>query len=249
MKLVSTKNDGTDYLQLIQSIDARRVYLPQEANIGRQLMVRHDVDHDIEMALTMAQYEMEHGIKATYYLLPDATYFRKDSDTFMGQVKRFDNLGHFLGLHHQYLALAHMHGDEDIDVAELIHNDLDWFRQIGAFIVGASAHGSKRCTEHNFRNYELWEDCPDDLRSADFDHPTFTLRQFRLGYEAYFLQRDVYLTDTGHTWYGGVGSGIGQFEIPNENLGKDATIKAFNQMERGVMQLNIHPCWWEVIDD
>ena len=63
--------------------------------------------------------------------------------------------------------------------------------------------------------------------------------------EAYFVRRDAYLTDSGHTWRGAVKQ-IPPFEAFNKFEGAVDTVQKFNAMQEGVMQLLVHPCWWEV---
>jgi hypothetical protein len=248
MMMKTPLNDDTEYLELIQSIDAFRVQIPDPEPRGRQLMIRHDVDHDIDQALDMARYEELYGIRSTYFLLHTASYF-KFGDTLIKKLREFKNLGHSVGLHNNMLALwikDYDNPDAEVDQFDIYTRMIEiaaFFKSAGIRLIGTSAHGDKLCHERGFLNYELWDECPGEKRAfgghPEHTHPQFSLREFGFEYEAYFLRRDVYLSDTGHTWYGSKGKGIGDFEIPHDNIGKDEAIKQFNDRVGGKCRKNI----------
>lgn len=69
-------------------------------NNGRQfVLMRHDVDFDLDSALRMAQAEAEAGVKSTYFFLVRTDHYNVFSKRASRIVRQILELGHFLGLH------------------------------------------------------------------------------------------------------------------------------------------------------
>lgn len=65
----------------------------------RVVLMRHDVDLDLEKASRMAQLEAEIGVRATYFLMVRTAHYNVFSSEGSRQVERILRLGHDLGLH------------------------------------------------------------------------------------------------------------------------------------------------------
>ena len=126
------------------------------------IALRHDVDHDLELALEMAHHEWRLGFKATYYLLHTEKYW--NDPKFPLLVRQLKEYGHEVGLHINTLT-QWMHGE--IDNVELeIEGALAHVRACGIEVTGVCAHGDKLCYEKGFVNYWLWN----ELRVDDPSH-------------------------------------------------------------------------------
>lgn len=194
----------------------------------RGVALRHDVDHDLALALDMAFWEHRAGIRATYYLLPTAPYWGPDVGA---AARQFEDYGHEVGLHLN--ALAQWWGGEVDDPVIPVTSALEELRSAGASVVGTSAHGDRRCYEGAFINYWLfsevrpeWSESAEDGLSAEGvpdpsgsfrirypsdsrlrrpDGRTFHLWSIRradlgLEHEAVKVPTDRYFTDSGGSW-------------------------------------------------
>lgn len=187
----------------------------EDAGDNRFLLIRHDIDHDIEMAVKLAGWEHRHNIKSTYCILHSAWYYGalanggyKHSNLLLDCVEQIASYGHEINFHNNVVAVALTHG---IDPAALLERELDFFDRRGLPIVGTATHGDPLCRQMNFRNWELFRECCDDRyggprsisytdtsgRSNSIALGQLSMFDFGLEYEAYDIARDVYHTDSG----------------------------------------------------
>ncbi|MFH1017405.1 MAG: hypothetical protein V1798_04375 [Pseudomonadota bacterium] len=72
----------------------------KDALEGTKLIVlRHDIDHFLPLAVNMAAIENELGISATYFLRLHAAYNPFSFPNY-GSIKKLQSMGHEIGLHH-----------------------------------------------------------------------------------------------------------------------------------------------------
>lgn len=255
-ELISPKNDHKiNYFDLLDKINANLVNDVKMRFINnrkvviyktKHLWIRHDVDHDLDKALTMARLESELGYYSTYFLLHTAPYW-KNGDT--QAMKELVRLGHGIGIHNNALAewVRNQDGPKPIT---MIRNAKMRIEDItGRPVFFTSAHGDKLCREKGFCNYDMWFESP--YPRGHFNYTEDIMHDFssieRIGLmEAYFVRRDAYLTDTGYKWQGAINDEIPPFEKFDNPRGVNPTIRQFNNMQSGVMQLLVHPFWWEV---
>jgi len=176
----------------------------------RVAIIRHDIDHDLDTAVGIAEWEHERGIRSTFCVLHSAWYYgalnpsgySRDKDM-VPKLLRIQDLGHEINLHNNLVAVGLSEGH---DPATLLHAELDFLRSSGIQIDGTSGHGDALCRELGFTNLELFADRAWDSSGGDRDvtHDGRTVRtgsldmaEFGLSYEAYDLPRDVYVTDSG----------------------------------------------------
>lgn len=222
--LVSPLNSEIKYFDMLNSIMANlvddflvRIITKHDMHHRKFLWIRHDVDHSLLKALDMAEMENDYGYRSTYFFLHTAPYW--DSVELKHCVKSMQKLGHGIGLHHNVLWNV-----ESPEPQAVFERELKKLEDISnSRIRMVSAHG-------NVENLNLWHYLPSEYLIKD----------------AYHLRRDAYLSDSGHKWNGWIGENVPAFEFGGRTgMGAVDTINKFNAMPEGVMQLLVHPCWWE----
>ena len=98
------------------------------------ICVRHDVDHDIVWSRVFAEWEAEHNITSTYFVLPTAPYWKGARD----HVVAISRLGHEVGIHNDALVAAR--GNVD-DALVLLRQWADEVRSWGVPVYGLADHG------------------------------------------------------------------------------------------------------------
>jgi len=245
-----------EYFDLLNHIG--RTSTVEELQLSKQgdniVALRHDVDHDLELALEMAHHEWKRGVRATYYLLHTEQYWLDPK--FPLFVRQLSEYGHEIGLHLNAIT-PWMRGEID-DPEKLITQALAHIRACGVHVSGVSAHGDKVCYEHGFVNYWLWSELrPDnpteseDGISAEGVHTndkkyqiaypethelvrkdgnclslwSLSMDEHGLTYDAAKVEYDHYWTDSGGNW----------------NRSDDPMAGDFS---KGRHQVLVHPWWW-----
>lgn len=217
------------------------------------LCIRHDVDHDLATALEMARIECHEGIRATYFLLPPGDYDK--TDNYYGRIegdlverhaalaegaRQLVALGHEVGLHNDFLQLGFRLRRP---FAALIEEEIAFFASIGVPVVGTASHGSRFAGRHGFTNYEVFSETFGPRRqrrnvdlAPGWSVPLFEQSMHELGlrYEAYFLPRDMYLSDTGSRFV------VGRIGLEQVSLG---LMQRLVGDARQIVAL-FHPDWW-----
>lgn len=226
----------------------------------RIIGLRHDVDRDLEAALSFALWEHERGYRATYFLLHTADYwhgpdysegFTDPPDELREAVRVLVELGHEVGFHNNCLAASLVSG---VPADEILEHELAALRSLGAEVVGDAAHGDPLCWDRPqdratrrllFANYEMFVECakpgngePD--RTIERDGLSLTLAprplaDFALVYESFFLPRSVLAHDSNGepkvSWIDGrVERGWHSLALP----------------PTGQMHVLLHPEWWRL---
>lgn len=182
------------------------------------ILIRHDVDHDLEKALIMAKVEAEIGIKSSYFLLPPGDY---DNDTnYYGRIfgrqiihdsrlidvaAEIQSLGHEIGLHNDFLQLSLL---LERPIEQVLRAEVEYFCENGIEITGTASHGSRFARAHGFINYEIfiehgvtsarpWKSIELPGRRRGFTLPCISMRNLGLEYEAYEVRSDFRLSDVG----------------------------------------------------
>lgn len=250
---MSIKEQYFRYLDHIDS-SVTMCQLAQQPDNPNMIALRHDIDHDIDLALEMAHYEHERGIVATYFLLHTNEYW--DDSRFLLKCKQLQDYGHEIGLHLNVLT-QWMQGQCD-DVDEHIGKLLIHLRSTGLEIVGTSAHGDSACYSHNFINYWIWKELrgndpagteknlsaegievddaswqvpyPENHSIIRNDQRRFKLWQSSLNahgltYDAVHVPHTNYWSDTGGKW-----------KRTGDPLEKN--------LKTGRHQILVHPHWW-----
>ena len=208
-----------------------------KGDISRRVIgLRHDVDDNhgsFDTALEMAQWEFNHGYSSTYYLLHDSHYWNAEN---LVRALQFEDLGHEVGIHVNALAegLRQRRSPEWILCQAL--GDL---RSVGLRIDGCVAHGDQLCrgVDGNVRfvNDEMFLESPRPefgLSDRILSTAKCELRidpqpraNYHLSYDANWLPRGNYLSDSGGEW----------------SQPFDDVVEAFGN---GQLHVLIHPDWW-----
>jgi hypothetical protein len=250
------KFDQHKYSDLIQENREGRTNLTwHEAIVGTKaqgeaiMLVRHDIDHDIETALRLAQWEHQHNIRSTYCVLHTAWYYGEFEqgkyhhyDLMIDTCKKIQDLGHEINLHNNLVVLALQTGYDPFDILE---QELEFFSLHGIPITGTSSHGDRLCRELGFFNCELFSESVYESKGGSrivswggnqVVLGSRAMKEFGLVYEGYDLPRDIYITDSG-----------GNLRMIHNTRGRGGIRR--NQMKsdisfQQILGILTHPIWW-----
>lgn len=79
------------------------------------LLLRHDMDHDLDSALVLAGIEAEEGVSATYFIQTACEFYNLLSPHGRGVIRRLAEMGHEIGLH--YVAERYTGAQADANLA------------------------------------------------------------------------------------------------------------------------------------
>jgi hypothetical protein len=159
----------------------------------RNVILRHDVHHNLDHAVAFAEWEASRGYRASYYVLPTAWYWPEPST--VPNLRRLAELGHEVGLHQDCVAEAYRQGyTSGVDgsalpagncrrAAEILREQLAMLSE-QVPVYGTSTHGTELWRQHGVTNAFLWA-------------AGYTAADFGLEYaDAYHLHvRNVYCSD------------------------------------------------------
>ncbi len=86
-------------------------------------LLRHDCDNDLAAAARMAEIEAEEGVSSTYFVMLRSVMYNLLAPPQAAFAHRIRSLGHWLGLHFDEAAVAHMR-------AELLAAEVDREREL-----------------------------------------------------------------------------------------------------------------------
>lgn len=225
---------------------------PPETPQDELLLVRHDIDQDIENAVAMARWESEHGISSTYCVLHSAWYYGRfdeqrnllaRSEEMVERCLEIQEMGHEINLHNNLVVTALRTGR---DPYELLAEELDYLRSRGLRITGTSTHGDPLCGQAGFYNMELFSETVYPSRGGRrfVEHEgrrveigARSMADFDLEYEGYDLPRDVYISDSGGKLKL-VTDTVGRAGLSRDELGSAVPYKR-------IVGMLTHPVWWD----
>lgn len=116
----------------------------------RSVILRHDVDQSIHMALPMAQLEAEMGISSTYFVLLTSDFYNVASMESRRSLHRLQELGHEVGLHFDEVAYGPLSQEECVE--NILHEKELLSSIIGQNVTSVSMHRpSKRTLEGDLK--------------------------------------------------------------------------------------------------
>ncbi|EGB15640.1 hypothetical protein DND132_2437 [Pseudodesulfovibrio mercurii] len=268
------RNDGTRYLADLVLPLQRQLTCVTMSEVAEEtrpcFFLRHDVDADLDAAMEMARLEHGHGIRASYFLLPPspadgpANYYGVIRDgglvadpALLDRARQLREWGHEVGLHNNIAELAVCFGR---DVAEVLAEQVAFFREGGVELAGSSAHGGSFFHRNEFVSFEIFDEGgvkPGMERGRTIHIEGYALRlhalrqaDFGFAYEAYSLPYGIGLNDSNGRWGGKLARTSPHPEL-NE-LSGERFLAAFREMvaaarpDRGVntLQVLIHPDHW-----
>lgn len=195
--------------------------------------LRHDIDNVIEPAVEFARWEAERGYRSTYFVLHTAPYWRNKT-LLRKSLEMIAECGHEIGIHNNALAAALLTG---IDPRAILAEAIAELRSYGFDIRGTVAHGDPLCRHDGgkvrFVNDELFAECarpaigePMRTIGAKLTIQPTKLEAFDLEYDANWLARAAYLSDSG-----------GQWSVPFADI-------AAGFPYDGQLHMLVHPDWW-----
>ena len=218
---------------------------------GRNILIlRHDVDHDIDTALRIAKWEHQRELRATYCILHTAWYYGQTKKRgferyqyVLDACREIQSLGHEINLHNNVAAIALRTGQDPI---ELLQQEIMFLRIHGINITGTSTHGDRICRDLDFRNFELFSECVYEKRGGprtithegnSVELGTVSMRDLGLAYEAYDIPRDLYISDSG-----------GRMRTHTNTRGRGGKLR--DQLEHlypyaKIVGILTHPIWWD----
>jgi len=252
IKLASDKsNTYIDFVSKI-SLNARRCQFKDYNGVdGRTVIVRHDVDNDLDKALLFAKEESLAGIKATYFLLHTAPYFDYSAE-FARKCNIIQDFGHDLGFHNNAITVWN---SKKKPLSKIINTPLNYLRNNGIKVVGTSAHGVPSCYKKGYYNYEIWKEFNPKKNEGRIKlksnlcslYQSKSLLDFGFTYDANFVSYQFYLDDAGGTWNGVVVKNIKTFgkslKFGKDNIGL-GVVDEWNKAKEATFQFLVHPCWW-----
>lgn len=227
--------------------------LHDDQSRGDVVALRHDVDHDLDLALEMAHHEHRLGVRATYFILHTAEYA---TDPLLAEkCLQLVDYGHEVGLHNNAISPWYRGETDQLGATWAF---LDRLRDAGLSVRGTAAHGDKTCYEGKFVNYWIWSELrPGDPMSSEggmtaegivavdpayaIPYPpsgqiqrgdghamelwSRSMSEVGLEYEAIKVPHDRYWTDSGGSW-----------KRSPDPMGHD--------LSNGRHQVLVHPIWW-----
>lgn len=211
-----------------------------KGDIGPKVIgLRHDVDNNrgsFETAIRMAEWEFERGYSSTYYLLHDAWYWKDATvDMMLVGAEQLEDLGHEVGIHVNAIAEGLR---RQRDPRHILREALSELRT-AVRVEGCVAHGDPLCRNTNgdvvFVNDEMFLESRrpgmgDADRTLVYNGWSVKLKPcsrglFGLVYDANWLPRGNYLSDSGGEW--------------SQSL--PGVFQTFGEGQLHVLQ---HPDWW-----
>lgn len=153
-----------DYLALLDELQKSdrylvlpgREFLTTEDPSKIVVYMRHDIDVDPITALKMSAEEKKRGIRASYYILPTAPYYGRQTTTGVERYAAMDRLyrqlqndGHELGVHNDLLSMMLLW---DIDPVHFQQQELAYYHRNGFTITGVVSHGSSVVLQRGLNN-------------------------------------------------------------------------------------------------
>jgi len=179
MTIDFTLQKYTELCQTVCQLDCPVMKVRDFFNAGQPrgflVVLRHDVDRQMNAALQMAILESRFGISSSYYV-------RKQPSVFIPQaIQQLSALGHEVGYHYEVLAKTKGNVERAI---QLFGDDLQSFRELVP-VSTISMHGSPLS---RWNNLDLW--LKHSFEGYDVGDAVLSLDS----------QEIFYFTDTGRAW-------------------------------------------------
>lgn len=244
--LVLPAIEAMPHLTWVEATDLQRASKASDV-----LLIRHDIDQDIDNAVRLAHWEADKGIRATYCVLHTAWYYGRKAQgrvvhrnqQMVDACLEIQSLGHEINLHNNAVAVGLRTGADPYD---LLAEELAYLRGHGLEVRGTSTHGDPLCGQLGFQNFELFSECvyPANGGARTVDHKgrqvtigARSMSEFGLTYEGYDLPRDIYITDSG-----------GSLRVVHDTTGRAGRTRA--ELEplpyRRIVGILTHPVWWNL---
>jgi hypothetical protein len=208
------------YIEFLEKINDPNKYVVLPINQFRKTFdrkkivigLRHDVDLDLNIASQLSVVENNIGFQSSYYILHTAPYYLADknimsvhNDSIIPTLKTMQNeYHHEIGWHNDLVTLQLVY---KIDPITYFQSELNWLRKNGLNLSGTASHGSNYCYTYKYLNYYFFNEFKrpvvgqfvnNDSVLVDYTMTRIShayLKDFKLEYEAYFLNNNKYFSD------------------------------------------------------
>lgn len=75
------------------------IFFTQSGRYDKEIIIRHDVDVDIEYALEMAKFENALGLKSSYFIILTSRIYNVFDKDIIKKIYKIKELGHDIGIH------------------------------------------------------------------------------------------------------------------------------------------------------
>jgi hypothetical protein len=169
--------------------------------------LRHDVDFNPFKALEMAKFEKDYGIRATYFLLATSKYHGHISNSTIVHstgieylFKEIHDTGAEIGIHNDLLTIMIVH---NIDPFKFNQEEILFYSSLNIQVFGTAAHGS-HVAQITVPNYQIFSDFSKN-NSVEYQGKKYplgehSLNEYGFNYEAYFINFNLYFSDSGGRW-------------------------------------------------
>jgi hypothetical protein len=199
-----------NYVRFIKGLKAEFRFIDFHSEETSGILLRHDIDNDLDMAVKMAEIEagrdhnlnramFQHGdhplVLSTYFVLNTARYW---GSLEMGSALRYiSDLGHEIGWHNNAIT-EHIQTGKSIEAC--VKEPLSRLRSEGLLVTGSAAHGDRMCKELRYHNFNIFGF---KSKGWDFwDMPPLNMAKFGLFFEAYHVPFECWLADCHSGWNG-----------------------------------------------
>lgn len=199
-----------DFEKLMDYVAPRNIGIQED---GPGIIMRHDIDDNLERAVKMAEVESEHGVRATYFMLNTASYW--NTKWSWEKFRYIESMGHEIAWHNNVIT-EWIKAERQQSIDTLIIKVLCEFLEEGFTIKGSASHGDGLCYVHNYVNNQVFTAFPKvglNGKPNTLDYQQVKMEDYGLEYEAYAIPRDVYLSESGKKWR----SEINESDLRNQN--------------------------------
>lgn len=106
----------------------------------RRVILRHDIDFDIDAALKMAEMECQNDVRSTYFVMVTSDFYNVHSIDTRIKLRRIIEFGHEIGVHYDELAYPGDIGKIDKIQTNILHEGKILEETIGTAVTTVSMH-------------------------------------------------------------------------------------------------------------
>jgi hypothetical protein len=114
--LMLNKNTYKSFLEALQDENYTFVFFDNRYSFDKVILLRHDIDVDLEAALQLAKIENELNIVSTYFIMLRSPMYNLFSRANINIVKEIISLGHKLALHYDAFNAVGSTLQQDVDL-------------------------------------------------------------------------------------------------------------------------------------